>query len=344
MKVGIDMVHVFVKPDQFRVHNAAKFNHRPPIVAFGQSPDIWGVTENGQELTGTIFVNRGKGGHEATVEVKSNGLHIQFNPSKMIHPYELTADIRAQTERVKSLVHELGVDVDIDSSGLSRLDLAKQAQMGIPLSGFATAFTALNGKRTKKKVQYPDGFEIGNKSRSTVCYDKFKEQILLGVLTPPNMLRIECRWQGAKVIGHTTTGVGVGTLKDLVCVDVDQLTESYNRYLLNDIFKTKNTGIQLSFDMKLEIDLLSSWMEDHTPRKAVDYYLSTSGFDHLLSVFGSVTAFRDYLMTSNVPRATAYRIAQYLEELQRKSMWISTLRNKSGISKNLDTLRRVFAA
>ena len=344
MRAGIDMVHLSIKPDRYTLKDAGKFHQKHSVIQYGEAPKVWGVTKNGQDLTGSLFVNRGKGGYDATVEVKEHGLFIQFNPSKMVHPYELTTDVEKQVGTVKKLVHDLSIDVDLDSAAISRLDLTKQAVMKTPIYGFSAAFSAINGKRSKHRVQYPDGFEVGNKSRSVVFYDKTKEQIGQGNgNVPTNLLRAECRWVGSNVVGKANN-VGVGTLRDLIFVDSDQLTDSYNRYMRNDIFKASD-GLQLSLNLDIEIDVLSTLLSQYGVSGAVNQYLAYSGVEHLITVFGSTQKFKEVLLSLGVKRSTAYKRMSAVDKILSEASFINRRRHsKDGVSSQMDILLQTFVA
>lgn len=344
--VGVDMVYLSAKPDEFRVNDACAFMHKQTVKSYGEAPEIWGSSGSGQPISGTLFVNRGKGGHDATVQIDNYGMQVQFNPSKLVHPYELTANVSQSVEMVKRLMHTLTVDVDVDGMRLSRLDLTKQSVMSTPIEAFNEAFGALNGKRMKQRTQYPDGFQVGNGQRQVVFYDKHREQLLHdpNTQTPENLLRCEARFFKS-ALSNTRNGIGVGVLRDLVKADPEHLTYAYNRNLLTNVFRTAD-GVQLSFDYGHEIDVLHSFLAS-TPyaSKAVDAYIITAGIEHVLSTFGGISHFRQVLLNLGVPKRTTYRIEATLQKRIDQKRFIDRARGqRDSIASALDTLIQTFAA
>lgn len=345
-QAGVDMVYLSAKHDEFRLKDASAFEHQQTVKKFGEDPKIWGYSATGQPLTGKIFVNRGKGGHAATVKVDGYGLTVQFNPSKMQHPYELTADITAPIEAVKDLFLSLSIDVDTDTMRLTRVDLTKQAIMHTPIESFTGAFGALNGKRMKQRTQYPDGFQVGNGQRQVVFYDKHRQQKIVepSIVVPENLLRCEARFM-KDATGNTKNGIGCGILRHLIEADPEQLTEAYNRNLLTNVFRTSD-GVQLSLDYGTEVDILNQYLSAHkSPKSAVDAYIITAGVEHVLNSFGSIAHFRQVLLNLDVNRATSYRIqADIQQKINQKKFLDRTRGNKNTIAAALDTLTRAFVA
>lgn len=343
---GVDMLYLSAKPDEYRLKDASAFMHQQTAKSYGETPETWGYSAIGQPLTGKLFVNRGKGGYAATVNVNAYGLTVQFNPSKMLHPYELTADISAPVEAVKDLLHGLSVDVDTPSMRLSRIDLTKQAILPTPIEAFTQAFGALNGKRMKQRTQYPDGFQVGNGQRQVIFYDKHREQLLNdpNTPTPENLLRCESRFMKS-AISNAKNGIGIGVLRDLMQVDAEYLTDVYNKNLLRNVFRTAE-GVQLTLEYGHEVDVLQSFLQS-TPyaSKAVDAYIITAGVEHVLNSFGSIPHFRQVLLNLGVKRSTAYRIENTLRGRIEQKRFIDRARGQDGtIASALDTLIQTFAA
>lgn len=347
-RAGIDMVYLNLRPDAFRVHDVSGFGHKKPTLPYGQAPEVWGYSVTGQELTGKLLVNRGDGGgHCATVEVDQRGLHIQLNPSKLQHPYELTADMVGPIEQVKGLLKHLTVDADIETATLSRVDISKQAVMPDPVVAYASAFSVIQGRRAKHRVQYPDGFTVGNKSRSLTFYDKQKERMQAGVSgVPENLLRAEARYHGKEVIGNTNTGIGAGTVKDLLTMDADYLTERYNTYLLRDVFRT-SSGTQLAINFGNGMKTLEAVMHRNNgrPGQAIKAMMQCYGIDGMIADFGSLDGIVEALRMQGVPKASLYRYrAEFGRMLELQRDIARYRKDAGGIGKAIDLLIRTFAA
>ena len=343
-QAGIDMIHATVGSDQYRIHDVSAFNHNRGNLPYGTEPEPWGMSVNLQPLTGRLNLNRGAGGMIATVDLNKYGLHIQMNPSKMLHDYELTSDVSAQVEKVKKMLSGLTIDVDLNTARINRIDLTRQSCMDQPIQSFNGAFSALMGRRVKQRVQYPDGFEIGNKSKLAVFYDKTAELKINGIIGPPNLLRAEARFNG-KAVGNTRSGVGLTTVNDLLTIDPEYLTDRYRKFMMSDVFRC-NDGLQLTIDYGTEVHILRALIDHHkTVSKALDVYIASSGLDHLISSFGSIDHFRTVLRNMDVKQATAYRQADRLNGIMQQSRFIDAQRKKKdSIAHSLDTLIKTFAA
>lgn len=346
MHVGIDMIYASVRPDGYRIKDASCFQHSPSVKKkYGDEVDIWGYSANDEPLDGRLFVNRGKGGYEATVNIDRRGLQVQFNPSKMKHAYLLTADIDSQVEVVKSMLSELMVDVDIDRATLTRLDLTKQAILPTPVETFSGAFAAINGKRMKDSKQYQTAFEIGNTLRRMLFYDKHIEQLQYDQNTtvPRNMLRAEYTFN-KQAITTGSNSLQIGSIYDLRKSDVEYLTSQYNRNVLDSIFRTRN-GVQLSFDYANEYDVLKSLSDQHG--------CTISTFRHaalLLSIqdialLNNANALKAMLKQIGYHQRTIYRILTELNELTSQKRFIDNARGKrDSTAAQLDVLIKSFAS
>jgi hypothetical protein len=346
--VGVDMVYLSAKPDEYRVRTLKGFNHNRGNLPYGEDPQPWGMSADGEPMSGRLNLNWGKGGHIATTDLSSHGLLIQFNPSKILHPFELNTDpakLSDVVDQVKTLLHDLTIDVDIDRMKLFRVDLAKQAVMNQPVQAFTFAFSAIQGKRMSNRIQYPDGFEVGNKSRMSVFYDKYTERMKAGVTgVPENLLRNECRWTG-KAVGNVNIGLGIGTLHDLRTSDPEYLTDRYNRFLLADVFRTGD-GHQMTIEFGTEADILANLVQEYGVSMGIRKYVGWNGLDSLVTTFGGPDGLRKLLMNIGVKRRTAYNMAGNIRQQMDLNRFLDQYRKdkKDTTASALDTLIRTFAA
>ena len=343
-QAGIDMLYLNVPVDQYRIHDVSAFNHNRGNLPYGTDPEPWGQSENGQPLTGRLNLNRGAGGRIATVDLDRWGLHVQMNPSKMVHDYELTSDVSAQVDQVASMLSGLTIDVDIKGARISRIDLTRQSCMDHPIQSFNGAFSVLMGRRVKQRIQYPDGFEIGNKSKMAVFYDKTAELKLNGMTGPPNLLRAEARFNG-KAVGNTRSGVGLTTVNDLLTIDPEYLTDKYRKFMMSDIFRC-NDGVQLTIDYGTEMQILRSLVDNHKiVTKVTEALIASWGLDGLISSYGSIDQYRAALRNVGVSKTTANREANRINTLLHQTRFIDAQRKKKdSIANSLDTLIKTFAA
>lgn len=341
MNAGIDMIYLHT--NDFRLNDVDGWSIGAGQKV-GERSETWGIASNGMELNApSYYVNRGKDNdYPCTITARQSGLHIQLNPSTLQHPYELSADLSTPVEAVKDHLNGFNVDVDLHTMNLTRVDLTKQRQMEQPCYTFNSVFTALKGKRMTSK-QYEGGYQIGNRSRSAVFYDKSKQLTeVKGIEIPPNLLRGEARFTNKRTIGNARTGIGAGMLKDLETMPVEQLTDAYNRFMRDSIFRVKE-GHQMTINFHTEHGILGDLIKAKG-RKGIRIYERINSVEHIVLTFGSIESYRDALMDHGIPRSTAYDRANELRELIQQKVFIDKRRKDSTIATTLDHLINVFTA
>ena len=341
MNAGIDMIYLHTK--DYRLNNVDGWSIGAGQKV-GDTPETWGIATNGMELNApSYYVNRGKDTeYPCTMTVRKSGLQIQLNPSTLQHPYELSADLSTPVEAVKDHLNGFNVDVDLHSMTLTRVDLTKQRQMEQPCYTFNSVFTALKGKRMKGK-QYEGGYQIGNKSRSAIFYDKSKQLTeVKDIQIPPNLLRGEARFTNARTIGNMKTGIGAGILKDLETMPIEQLTGSYNRFMRETIFRVKE-GHQMTINFHTEYGILGDLIKAEG-NAGVRTYERLNSVEHIILTFGSIEAYVEALRDHGIAKATAYRKAGELRELIQKKVFIDQRRKDKTLATTLDHLVNVFTA
>lgn len=314
----------------------------------GQRADVWGIAQDGRECNGVgYYLNL----ERAKVDLSPKGLKIDFNPSTLLHPFELITDrqtLSQAVDLVRSQLDEVGIDLDLNRAGVTRLDLTKQTPLKGGPAAYSDVWGGLNGKRMQRsRASYPDGFRMGNSQRQAVFYNKEKqltEAKRLTVSTPKDLTRAEVRWTKSKATGNTITGPGIGRLIHLLEADPDQLTEAYNRFLLKDVFRTPD-GWQtvLDLDWNTEIDYLRKLREQH-PRGAFDRYLKMEGAEAVLHRFGSIDLLQAALHDAGYSRRTVYRLVNNLHDAITQKGFLDTRRGKTSTAQKIDHLRRLFCA
>jgi hypothetical protein len=341
MNAGIDFIGLHTS--EFRLESVNGWSIKAGNTV-GEDQEIFAMTKDGTALSGTgYFMNRGKDSDRScTVDVTARGLGIQFNPSTLQHDYLLTPDIEPALDMVKADLHTLGIELDLDNARLTRVDLTKQSQMPKPIQNYIGAMTMLKGKRMQGTA-YPTGYAFGNKSRQSVMYNKTEQALKMkGIEIPENITRLEARWRGSKVVGKVSTGIGAGTLKAFRELTPGHLTESYDRFILGNVFRT-DKGDQLAFNWDTEISLLQNLKAD-SPRKAIDRYFSYDGIEIALHRLGGLDGFKMLLMNAGWTRANAYNQAEKARRLIQEKAFIDSRRSQDTIASTIDELKQVFTA
>lgn len=133
-----------------------------------------------QQFTQVEAIFNPKTANDGNLYIKVNlvdqSAKIQFNPSRFDSSYGLTKDMSASFERLVSLAKDGGIDIDIDSLTLTRLDVAKDGALTEDPTNYVDHLNRhLSFKRGEKKPEYPDGIVIGNKSVQIGYYNRKKK-------------------------------------------------------------------------------------------------------------------------------------------------------------------------
>jgi hypothetical protein len=322
----------------------------------------WGKYQSatGEALSGTgYFLNPTESGLPFTAELKhpNNGkdasLLVQVNPSTFAHPYMLTTDCEPALDAVDKGLKSIGIHSDIYGSKLTRIDLTKQSELDVDIRGLHPVFNMLQGKRMKQK-HYEDGFEVKNGRRAGVFYDKTLQMNTVKGFTgdiPSRLIRLEARFHQSKTIGSMKSGVGVGTVQDLLNAKNQHLLRAYNRFVRDDVFRA-NQASQITFDFDkgergLRQCIEAARMEGKSHSAGWTLYLTTMGASEVLIQFnGDIDFIKRVLMDEGFSRRHCDRIGHQIREaVQRKGF----MERNSGIegdfiSRNYTLLHDTFAA
>ena len=336
---GIDYIEA-TTPD-YQIDSLIKqWNYKGHSMA---EPDLpFGQAKNGQLLTGKgYYLNRGKDTeYPCSLDINSQGLKIQFNPSTLLHDYSLTTDIEPAFKAIEKHLQHLGIETELQRMKLKRVDLAKNAVLADPIETYIGAMTMLKGKRMKG-VKYPTGYEFGNGQRQAIMYSKHIQMESKGVKTPPNLTRLEPRFKH-KAISKRSTGVGCYYLSDIMNKGSKALETDYNRFVLSQVFRT-DKGEQLAFNWGTEVELLKTLKERHS-RGAISRYFAFDGVSIALERVGGLDTFRRLLMDAGWTRESAYRIMDNARQMMHQKAFVDIGRNEKTIATTIDELKNAFAS
>lgn len=181
-----------------------------------------------------------------SLDINKYGLAVNFNPSKITHPYELLSDAKAVSDialKIERELKDLGVSVSLHDANISRLDLAKQTLMPRTVSHYAPAFDTMRLKGVKSnRVNYgAETFSMRNNHTEICFYDKLKE--LNPEILPSNLMRCEARYRKTDAVSRY---VGTKTLNELLKINTDGWLNAYESYMLKRVFTSHPE--QLVFD------------------------------------------------------------------------------------------------
>ena len=339
--VGIDKIEIATPAYTLKKYDSEHFGLNRSLKQGDSELPYLMTTGEGEE----IFANKMFHNSEvATFDINQRGMLISFNPSKYYHQYHLMTDVQqlnAVTEDIQQELEKVGIDTDMSEARIVRLDLTKQAEMIHPISNYAPLFSFLKGKRLTSK-QYPSGFNFGNKSSETVFYDKreeiwykHKEQI-----AEKNFLRAEVKWKKPKPVA---TDTGLITYSDLMNIDSETLTESYDNYLNKRLFSKQYEGQQLAFNYTDELEIFKHcYLEEHK-RGAVGKYLSDLGLETAILRFGNLQNLRAFLLDAGMRRETVWRNIELVRERMQKKAFLDSRRSEVSVTSLLMEVQDKFA-
>lgn len=256
------------------------------------------------------------------VNINSFGLQIVFNPSKAYHPYELCSDNDKLQERTKQLFKDIasrGIRADFEQMRISRIDLARNAELEQPCIAYAPVFSWLNIPRAKRAARYPDGHTSNNNRFGINLYNKGKELREGGIdlISHDRMLRAELQYKGTQSVCKRT---GIGNVASLFEAGTAPLHALYVETLSQDIFKAgaSNQPQIVYGDIKQFIVELRKQYGDN---RAMNIFYSTYGIQTLINDLGSIQHFEKILQDIGYHRNSIgkhkNRIMEYLN-IQKK--------------------------
>lgn len=160
-------------------------------------------------------------------------LKLSFNPSKILHPYNLiqdTNEIKSVVSEIKKELKDVGIMFDVEGENISRLDPAKQPIMDRSLSTYRPVYDFMEGSRMKQRG-YESGYLFISSEHQICFYSKSEE---LKNQTLDRMLRGEVRFLSSRSVRENT---GISCLNDLYKTDCYEWNEFYKKHLNNRIFK-----------------------------------------------------------------------------------------------------------
>lgn len=321
-KIGIDKISLTTK--EFRLENLNLLGRKLNI-----APNETNVLPMYTDLKGkqveanSLYFNGG-----ATYDISAKGLMVTFNPSKNLHPFNLTStgkELNNQIKLVEKELKSIGIVTNIEDMKLSRFDLAKNQTMQHPQSMYHDGLKYLKGKRSESR-QAPDGFYIGNKSHESLFYNKYKQLKYdkIEVIAPERLARFEARFRNTETVRRYTTISSLNELKSIENEDIDSM---YKTYLNKVVFTRVNIGIQSLIDFESEAQLYQS-LKSQYPKGYFNYYLNLNSAEYVLSKFGSMENFIRFLESVGENRMSIHRKVNKLKDLISTHSFLSSKKGK----------------
>lgn len=327
-RVGIDKSNLTTR--DYRLSDSLRLNHKPPMrlaldpTSLVNTQDVgsipFGVDSLGRELTGSYYAQTPSG---LVVDVSSRGLLINLNPSRVINRNDPTylvttrKELTTTRELVQRELDQLGVEVDVSSMNVCRLDPSKQVNTKDTANRYQSVGQMISASRVKGR-QYDTAFMVGNTQRQFIFYSKHDHLLYhKHESNNPHLGRGELKLLNSKVV---TSTLGVTTFQSLIDLDHDLLSCEFHNVVNSFVFSNKvdpSSLDQVNYDT--ELSLYETYYRNL--RNGHNKYLSDLGSRFVLDNFGSVSNFGKFLDQVGVPRSTKYRVvAQMKDQVQRVSV------------------------
>jgi hypothetical protein len=271
---------------------------------------------------------------------------ISFNPSKMAHPYILS-DIESHSfnqslSRIEKEMESIGISCSLQSSKLTRVDMAKQTEMKFKIYQYEDAFKMLKGKRMKEK-KYENGYQFANKQHACQFYDKVEEmkfnKLEYNLQGEVNLMRGEVRALNSDGI---QSNIRVSTLSDILKIGNDGIMYAYHNYMNKKIFSKRNESHQLVIDWNNEVETLKFCM-DQNKRKGWMEYLAMDGIETKINQIGGLDKFLQLLEDAGFNRQHKYKVKQQVNVILEMKAKCDNAKNIVSPSTLLDELMQNFA-
>lgn len=353
MIAGIDKL--WVNTPDFRVKevNSSIFGIDTTIAQGGKEGELPHllVDAQGREVRANKIYHNPKDGkglaHYTIGRMKQGvGLMVQFNPSKIIHPYHLVEvggkDYKKALSLVQTEMESIGIQANLSTMSINRLDIAKQAEMDYPCYQYDEAFRLMRMTRAKGR-SYEGGFYFSNKSTQALFYDKRQEMqynksenILCG---EANFMRAEIRALRNKSVASI---MQVGTLAHLNEMGGSDIDTCYNKYINNRIFGRATECVQSIINFDGEVDIMKHYLS--MGRGGWKTYLINEGLDEALLRVGGIDMFGRILSEAGMERSWVFRAKAKIQYMLSVKANADKLRDKITPATLIAELKQKFAA
>lgn len=320
MDIGIDKILLTTK--EFKVHSNNGLRVRQgDILPSGEILE----TQLYNDVKGTkAFLN----GELANTTIDGRGLKVEYNPSKILHPYHLNNDNKSLFNVQDNVRRELkdngillGDNVEL---AVSRLDFARNVQMDQPIGAYGHLFSSLKAKRQSTK-QFPNSYYHTNGSQESNFYDKglaldYEHKGINVPVIEPNTMRGELRAKKRDSVGRIYK---LNDMWQLLEFSPEYRLDKYKDNLKKQLFQGNTDPLQTSMfpDYNRQVEYLKALKVKH-PRGAIGKFIQSVGIVSLLAEVGTMEDFRKMLLEAGYADKYSFRvIADLQKELHQSSMF-----------------------
>lgn len=345
MSLGIDKISLYTR--EFKVKDSHSLTIQPMAYTPNSSeqkeePHLWRGQKGAKAYLNNPYYN---------LTISERGANISFNPSKMIHPYNLTNDtnqVQELADNIRESLNDNGIVLPPDNElKVSRFDMAKNEQMSLPIQFYAPLFKSMRGKRMSNR-EHPSSYYFANKSRELNFYDKTEEVRTRptsggpDIEIPQNLMRGELRAKKSATVGSIYR---VNDLHSILSVGDQYRVEKYRATLKNQIFANGNNQEQLqifALDYDKEVRQIKALKEKYS-RGGIDKYLAHRGLENLLEEVGNLENLRQMLLDAGYSDKYTFRVVRKLEENMKAMSFFQSGNQKENLTKLYNEVYMKFA-
>lgn len=277
-----------------------------------------------------------------SIDVNSYGLRVMFNPNKQhstngLNLIGIDDRLKKTFDKVENKLHSLGIDADIPSFNLSRIDLCKDEMMDYQIKQYDPAFRSIPGSKRAKATMYENGTRFGNDSTEAIFYGKGN---LLQLPGHEQLMRCEAKWKQTKAV---KSAFGVPTINDLLSVDDNYLNEKYTKHLQKNVFGRSMLINPLLFDFNHEQDVLKDYL---SRRNGIEKYIRIKGIETVITMFNGTDNFLEIIrqISDRSQKNKLTRIKAMMSETLHEKAIIDRRQKTVSTSTLLHELKQKFAA
>jgi hypothetical protein len=175
---------------------------------------------------------------------------VHFNPSKLHHAYNLTADSQKIADTLDFIEQDIknrGLGAaDIFSANVGRTDITAQDLMNYPTQHYHPVIRSAKHLKRAPRTEYPDGYLIGQRNKQQICFYDKGLKLQMDAATkhphPTNLSRIETRFNNAATIKKHTA---FKTVSDLLSGDLMQKMKFTYSKQVNRLLNLNQLQVQL---------------------------------------------------------------------------------------------------
>lgn len=345
---GIDKLQLHTKDFRVKDANQNLFGFNRSIPQGGGELPYLLTDATGRQIQANKLI---RNTNQANYTINRHGLLIQLNPSKRFHPYHLVSCGDKLNEAVRDIEKDMkaaGIQADIESMKLTRIDLTEQHQMMQPCFRYNDVFRLLKGKRCRNQKEYPTGYQFGNTQWQTVGYDKIQklidDKMQHTIEGERNLLRIENKFLKSAVIAKTFPFFTVSGLKKVSSQDLQDI---YRQHLTKKVLNRHLVADQLYIDFDNEKQLMAEiiQMASSAYNAAATHLQTIGGFSYsdALLKFGGIEGYRKFI-EEFYSRKTSYRVINQIQQNLALQARIEASRGQITVSSLLAEVQAKFAA